>query len=47
MVPVPGIEYRLLHIVGDGAGLMEGGLCVMSLPGGVLVEGLEVNGAAQ
>lgn len=44
MVSIPGIKYRLLLPMGDGSGLVEGGLRVVSLPGGMDVQGLEVNG---
>ena len=43
MVAVPCIEYGFLRMHGDGAGLVEGRLRVVSLPGGVPVELLEVD----
>ena len=43
MVAVPCIKYGLLRMRGNGAGLVEGRLRMVSLPGGVPVELLEVD----
>ena len=43
MVAVPCIEYSLLCMHGNGAGLVEGRLRMVSLPGGMPIELLEVD----
>ena len=43
MVAVPCIKYSLLRMHGKGAGLVEGRLRMVSLPGGMPIELLEVD----
>ena len=47
MVAVPGVEDGLLGVHWNGSGLVERGLGVVRLPGRVLVELLEVDGAPE
>ena len=47
MVAIPGVEDGLLGVHWDGSGLVKPGLGVVHLPGRVLVELLEVNGAPE
>ena len=47
VVTIPGIEYGLLLVEGYQSGLVEWRLCVVCLPCGVPVEGLEINGASE
>ena len=42
VVAVPGVKDRLLGVAWNGPGLVEGGLTVVCLPGGVAVQLLEV-----
>ena len=44
VVAVPGIEDGLLGVCWNGSGLVERGLCVVRLPGCVLVQLLKING---
>ena len=45
VVPIPGVEHGFQFAWGDGTGLVEWGLGVVSLPCCLGIEGLKINGA--
>ena len=47
VVAVPGVEDSLLCVAWNGAGLVEGGLTVVCLPGSVLVKLLDIDSSPE